>query len=102
MERQSLSDYHNAAAYVASKHAGLGLTHALCSEMPAHSSLGMIAPGFVATELVPKAMRDLGMPVDAFAAISLPQLLARGAMRCPMVEPRRARIDELYHHLRDA
>ena len=102
IERQSLSDYHNAAAYVASKHAGLGLTHALCSEMPAHSSLGMIAPGFVATELVPEAMRDLGMPVDAFAAISLPQLLARGAMRCPMVEPRRARIDELYHHLRDA
>jgi NAD(P)-dependent dehydrogenase (short-subunit alcohol dehydrogenase family) len=103
MERQSLSDYHNAAAYVASKHAVLGLTHALCSEMPAHSSLGMIAPGFVATELIPEAMRDLGMPVDAFAAITLPTLLAGGgAMRCPMVAPRRARIDELYHPLRDA
>jgi hypothetical protein len=44
--------------------------------------LGMIAPGFVATELVPEAMRDLGMPVDAFAAITLPTLLAGGGGLC--------------------
>ena len=80
----------------------LGLSHALRSETPAHIPVGMIATGFVATELIPEAMRDLGMPVDAFAAITLPQLLARGAMRCPMVEPRWARIDELYHPLRYA
>jgi NAD(P)-dependent dehydrogenase (short-subunit alcohol dehydrogenase family) len=53
---------HNAPAYLASKHAVLGLTDALRSEMPAQISVGMIAPGFVATELILKAMRDLGMP----------------------------------------
>ena len=35
---------HHAAAYVASKHAVLGLTDALREEMPAHIRVGMIAP----------------------------------------------------------
>lgn len=67
---------HHAAAYVASKHAVLGLTDALREEMPAHIRVGMIAPGFVGTPLIPEAMRPLGMPVDEFAGIILPQMLA--------------------------
>lgn len=66
----------HSAAYVASKHAVLGLTDALREEMPGHISVGMIAPGFVGSELIPEPMRPLGMPVDEFAAIILPQMLA--------------------------
>ncbi len=92
---------HNAAAYVASKHAVLGLTDALRSEMPAHIAVGMIAPGFVATELIPEAMRDLGMPVDEFAAITLPQILA-GERYVVSHGYNQVRIDERYHSMRDA
>ena len=66
----------NSAAYVASKHAVLGLTDALREEMPEFISVGMIAPGFVGSELIPEPMRPMGMPVDEFAAIILPQMLA--------------------------
>ncbi len=66
----------HSAAYVASKHAVLGLTDALREEMPAHVSVGMIAPGFVGSELIPEPMRPMGMPVDEFAGIVLPQMLA--------------------------
>ncbi|MBM13057.1 MAG: dehydrogenase [Halieaceae bacterium] len=64
------------AAYVASKHAVLGLTDALREEMPDDVSVGMIAPGFVSSELIPEPMRSMGMPVDEFAGIVLPQILA--------------------------
>ena len=66
----------HSAAYVASKHAVLGLTDCLREEMPEYISVGMIAPGFVGSELIPEAMRPLGMPVEEFAAIVLPQILA--------------------------
>ena len=61
---------------MASKHAVLGLTDALREEMPDHISVGMIAPGFVGSELIPEPMRPMGMPVDEFAAIVLPQMLS--------------------------
>jgi len=92
---------HNAAAYVASKHAVLGLTDALREEMPAHIAVGMIAPGFVATELIPEAMRDLGMPVDEFAAITLPQIVA-GERYVVSHGYNQVRIDERYQSMRDA
>ena len=66
----------HSAAYIASKHAVLGLTDCLREEMPEYISVGMIAPGFVGSELIPEAMRPLGMPVEEFAAIVLPQILA--------------------------
>lgn len=66
----------HSAAYVASKHAVLGLTDALREEMPDHVSVGMIAPGFVGSELIPEPMRPMGMPVDEFAGVVLPQMLA--------------------------
>jgi NAD(P)-dependent dehydrogenase (short-subunit alcohol dehydrogenase family) len=65
-----------AAAYVASKHAVLGLTDALRSELPNFIKVGMIAPGFVGSELIPEPMRQYGMPVDQFVEIVLPQILA--------------------------
>ena len=66
----------HSAAYVASKHAVWGLTDALRKEMPEHIAVGMIAPGFVGSELIPEPMRPMGMPVDAFADIILPQIIA--------------------------
>ena len=66
----------NAAAYVASKHAVYGLTDALRGEMPDFVHVGMIAPGFVGSELIPEPMRALGMPVAQFVEIVLPQILA--------------------------
>ena len=66
----------NAAAYVASKHAVYGLTDALRAEMPDFIRVGMIAPGFVGSELIPEPMRVLGMPVAQFVEIVLPQILA--------------------------
>lgn len=66
----------NAAAYVASKHAVYGLTDALREEMPDHVTVGMIAPGFVASELIPEQARSLGMPAEEFATIALAQIRA--------------------------
>jgi NAD(P)-dependent dehydrogenase (short-subunit alcohol dehydrogenase family) len=92
---------HQAAAYVASKHAVLGLTDALRGEMPEYISVGMIAPGFVATPLIPEAMRDLGMPADEFAAIILPQMLA-GERYVVSHGYNQVRIDERYQLIRGA
>lgn len=66
----------HSAAYVASKHAVWGLTDALRKEMPEHIAVGMIAPGFVGSELIPEPMRPMGMPVDVFADLILPQIIA--------------------------
>ena len=66
----------HSATYVASKHAVWGLTDALRQELPDFIAVGMIAPGFVGSELIPEPMRPMGMPVDEFAAIILPQMLA--------------------------
>jgi len=92
---------HHAAAYVASKHAVLGLTDALREEMPAHIRVGMIAPGFVATPLIPEAMRPLGMPIDEFAAAILPQMLA-GEPYVVSHGYNQVRIDQRYELIRDA
>ena len=91
----------HAAAYVASKHAVLGLTDALREEMPAHIRVGMIAPGFVGTPLIPEAMRPLGMPVDEFAGIILPQMLA-GERYVVSHGYNQVRIDQRYELIRDA
>jgi len=92
---------HHAAAYVASKHAVLGLTDALREEMPAHIRVGMIAPGFVATPLIPEAMRPLGMPIDEFAAAILPQMLA-GEPYVVSHGYNQVRIDQRYELIRYA
>ena len=64
------------SSYVASKHAVYGLTESFRDEVPDFITVGMIAPGFVGSELIPEGPRDLGMPTDEFAAIILPQIMA--------------------------
>lgn len=65
------------AAYIASKHAVLGLTESLREDLPPHVHAGTIIPGWVGTEINPAAIRDLAMDADRFAAIVLPQIAAR-------------------------
>ena len=66
-----------AAAYIASKHAVLGLTENLREDLPPHVHVGTIIPGWVATGINPAAIRDQAMPAERFAAIVLPQIAAR-------------------------
>ena len=91
----------HSAAYVASKHAVLGLTDCLREEMPEHISVGMIAPGFVGSELIPEPMRPLGMPVDEFAEIIAPQILS-GEPYVVSHGYNRVRIDERQRQILDA
>ena len=94
----------HSAAYVASKHAVWGFTDALREEMPEHISVGMIAPGFVGSELIPEPMRPMGMPVDEFVAIVLPQILVgepyvvSHGYNPIRIEQRLAKIERAYRH----
>ena len=63
------------AAYVATKHAVLGLTDALREEVPDFVQVGAIIPGFVATDLTAQA-GELAMTADEFAGIIVPQIEA--------------------------
>ncbi len=63
------------AAYVASKHAVLGLTEALREEMPDFIKVGLILPGFVRSELT-AASAQFAMDADRFAQIVLRQIRA--------------------------
>lgn len=65
------------AAYIASKHAVLGLTENLREDLPPHVHVGTIIPGWVATGINPESVRDVAMPADEYAAIILPQIAAR-------------------------
>ena len=65
------------AAYIASKHAVLGLTENLREDLPPHVHVGTIIPGWVATGINPAAVRDQAMPSAQFAEIVLPQIAAR-------------------------
>ena len=64
------------AAYVASKHAVLGLTEALRDEFPDFIKLGLIIPGWVRTEIGSEAQMAPAMDSDEFAAIIYKQMKA--------------------------
>lgn len=66
------------AAYIAAKHAVLGLTESLRGDLPAHVHVGLVIPGWVHTAIGPDAVMRNGMDVARFAAIIVPQMLARG------------------------
>ena len=66
-----------AAAYIASKHAVLGLTENLREDLPPHVHVGTIIPGWVATGINPEAIRDNAMAAEEYAGIILPQIAAR-------------------------
>lgn len=65
------------AAYIAAKHAVLGLTESFREDLPPHVHAGLIVPGWVFTPLGPEQFMKLGMPVDQFVDIILPQILGR-------------------------
>jgi NAD(P)-dependent dehydrogenase (short-subunit alcohol dehydrogenase family) len=66
-----------AAAYIASKHAVLGLTENLREDLPPHVHVGTIIPGWVATGINPEPFRSQAMAADEYAGIVLPQIAAR-------------------------
>lgn len=65
-----------AAAYVASKHAVLGLTDALREEMPDYITVGLIVPGLVGSDLVPEPIRSMAMSPEDFAENAVNQIIA--------------------------
>ncbi len=65
------------AAYIAAKHAVLGMTESLREDLPDHVHAGLIIPGWVFTPLGPEQFMKFGMDVEAYVDIILPQILAR-------------------------
>ncbi|MEM9501440.1 MAG: SDR family NAD(P)-dependent oxidoreductase [Pseudomonadota bacterium] len=65
------------AAYIAAKHAVLGMTESLRGDLPPHVHAGLIIPGWVFTPLGPEQFMKFGMDVDRYIDIILPQILAR-------------------------
>ena len=92
----------NSAAYVATKHAVLGMTEAFREEMPDFINVGTIFPGFVGTELIPEAIRGMGMNADQFAAAVVTQMRAgerfivTHACNRDSIQPRREALDKAY------
>lgn len=64
----------NGGAYVASKHAVLGLMDTLRNEAPPAIEVGVIIPGWVKSDMTRHA--DAAMDADAFAARIVPQMEA--------------------------
>lgn len=65
------------AAYIAAKHAVLGMTESLREDLPPHVIAGLIIPGWVYTPLGPEQFMKWGMDVEAYVDIILPQIIAR-------------------------
>ncbi len=61
---------------MASKNAVWRLIDDLRQALPDFIVVGMIALGFVGSELIPEPLQSVGMPEDEFAAIILQQMLA--------------------------
>ncbi len=75
-ELSFFSSVPNATAYMATKHAILGLTEGLREEMPDFIDVGLIVPGFVGTEMHRPKVAERGMSADQFAAMAFPQIQA--------------------------
>jgi len=73
-ELSFFSSVPNATAYMASKHAVLGMVEGLREEMPDFIDVGLIVPGFVGTEMHAKPVATLGMSADQFAEVVMPQI----------------------------
>ncbi len=65
------------AAYIAAKHAVLGMTESLRGDLPDHVHAGLIVPGWVFTPLGPERFMRFGMDVEDYADIIVPQILLR-------------------------
>jgi NAD(P)-dependent dehydrogenase (short-subunit alcohol dehydrogenase family) len=64
------------AAYVAAKHAVLGMTENLREDLPTHVAVGTLIPGWVDTPIGPHEFMRHGMEAGAFAEAIVPQMLA--------------------------
>lgn len=91
-----------AGAYIASKHAVLGLTESLREDLPPHVHAGTIIPGWVQSGLNTDETRHLAMPADRYAGIVLAQIAARErfvvshACNMDSIAERMAAIDAAY------
>ncbi len=65
------------SAYIAAKHAVLGMTESLRGDLPDHVHAGLIIPGWVFTPLGPEQFMKFGMDVDEYVDTVLPQILLR-------------------------
>lgn len=65
----------NSAPYIASKHAVRGLTEAMRGEFPDFIQVGMIVPGFVASEMT-KGSEQFAMDADTFSEKAVEQIRA--------------------------
>lgn len=88
------------AAYIASKHAVLGLTEAFREQMPDFIKIGLIIPGWVASEMNPD-FNHHAMDTDEFAGIIYPQIL-EGERFVVSHAYNTVRIDERIDALKDA
>ncbi len=89
------------AAYVASKHAVLGLTEALRDELPEFIDVGLICPGFVRSEIGDPEMMAMGMDTDRFTAVVMEQI-KNGEFFVVSHAYNRVRIDTRYDEIASA
>jgi NAD(P)-dependent dehydrogenase (short-subunit alcohol dehydrogenase family) len=75
-ELSFFSSVPNATAYMATKHAVLGLTEGLREEMPAYITVGIVVPGFVGSEMHHPKVAQRGMTPDEFVSRVFPQMMA--------------------------
>jgi short-subunit dehydrogenase len=80
-ELSFFSSVPNATAYMATKHAVLGLTEGLREEMPAYITVGLVVPGFVGSEMHHPKVAQRGMTPDEFVSRVFPQMMAGRAFR---------------------
>lgn len=74
-ENSFFNAVQNSASYIASKHAVRGLTEAMQDEFPDFVQVGMIVPGFVASEMT-KGSEQWAMDADTFAEKVVEQIRA--------------------------
>lgn len=90
----------NIAGYQATKHAVLALTDAFREQMPEYVKVGLIIPGFVASDLT-QGVSHLAMDADTFAEKVITQVLA-GEFYIVTHPFNMARIDQRYDEIRAA
>lgn len=74
-ENAMFNAVNNSAAYITSKHAVRGLTEAMRDEFPDQIQVGMIVPGFVASEMT-VGSEQFAMDADTFAEKVVAQIAA--------------------------
>jgi NAD(P)-dependent dehydrogenase (short-subunit alcohol dehydrogenase family) len=73
-ENSFFSAVPNSTAYLASKHAILGMTEGLREDLPDFIDVGLIVPGWVRSEMGDPRSGHLAMDTDRFVAMALPQI----------------------------